>query len=1047
VCDLGFFICKKQSLFEPMSKNHNEDTRVKIPAILHLMRLGYEYVSLKDAVYDEENNIFTDIFKESIARINPNLSVGDIARWYKEVALSLENEDLGKVFCESLMATSGKKLIDFENFANNSFHVCTELTYKNGEDEFRPDVICLINGMPLVFIEVKKPNNKNGVIAERSRINDRFKNKRFRKFVNLTQFMIFSNNMEYDDNEIEPWQGAYYASASYGNPIFNYFREEIGFNLQQLLLPEDAIDEDVVLKDNNYQTLKHIPEFADNKKPDTITNAMLSSMLSRERLAFILQYGLAYVKETSGLQKHIMRYPQLFATKAIESKLDQGIRKGIIWHTQGSGKTALAYYNTHFLTDYFQKQGVIAKFYFIVDRIDLAIQASDEFTKRGLKVHKVSSREAFAKDLKKAGAVDNDKGLREITVVNIHKFQDDPNATTPTDYDINVQRVYFLDEVHRSYNPKGSFLANLQQSDQNAIKIGLTGTPLIGETLSSKYLFGDYIHKYYYNKSIADGYTLKLIREEIETEYKATLQKALDELEFKKGSGNKKLVTAHPSYVEPLLDYIVRDFEKMRRTENDSSIGAMVICDSSEQATMLYQIFNDKYAFAKAEQEEETNGLLKAAEEPTSYITKLADSHKVKRAELILHNSGSKDELKAWRESFKDGDVDILFVYNMLLTGFDAKRLKKLYLTRVIKSHNLLQALTRVNRAYKSYKYGYVVDFADISKEFDKTNKDYFDELQDVLGTEEEHYSNLFMSRDEMQERIVAAKEVLADYNLSNREVFSQQINQISDVDKVAELKKALEDVRVLYNMIRLVGEYDLLESMDFTTLSDLRIEASNRHQLLNAKDAMQNNEEVGNLLNLALEDIMFDFHKVGEEELILGDQLKNTLKRTREGLASNFDPKDPEYITLYEELKRLFNSKNINEVSQDEMRRNIMDLEKIYSRVKELNRINETLRDKYKGDKKYVRIQKRLLEAGKPSKFKTEIIEALQRVKNETDVTILNRSDTLQNEAYFGRVIAGLVVKEFDRGGNVDIDLETALFITDIIVKEYMDEYYGRTA
>jgi type I site-specific restriction-modification system R (restriction) subunit len=86
VCDLGFFICKKQSLFEPMSKNHNEDTRVKIPAILHLMRLGYEYVSLKDAVYDEENNIFTDIFKESIARINPNLIVGDIARWYKEVA-------------------------------------------------------------------------------------------------------------------------------------------------------------------------------------------------------------------------------------------------------------------------------------------------------------------------------------------------------------------------------------------------------------------------------------------------------------------------------------------------------------------------------------------------------------------------------------------------------------------------------------------------------------------------------------------------------------------------------------------------------------------------------------------------------------------------------------------------------------------------------------------------------------------------------------------------------------------------------------------------
>jgi type I restriction enzyme R subunit len=383
----------------------------------------------------------------------------------------------------------------------------------------------------------------------------------------------------------------------------------------------------------------------------------------------------------------------------------------------------------------------------------------------------------------------------------------------------------------------------------------------------------------------------------------------------------------------------------------------------------------------------------------------------------------------------------------MLLTGFDAKRLKKLYLTRIIRGHNLLQALTRVNRAYKGYKYGYVVDFADIKKEFDKTNKDYFDELNEVMGNEQEHYSDLFMSRDEMQERITAAKQVLADYNLTNREVFSSQISQITDVDKVAELKKALEDVRVLYNMIRLVGEYDLLETMDFSTLSDLRIEAALRHDLLNAKEAMQNNEEVGNLLNLALEDIIFDFHKVGEEELILGDQLKNTLRRTREALAGNFDPKDPEYITLYEELKRLFESKNINEVNQDDMRRNIMDLEKIYGKVKELNRINETLRDKYKGDKKYVRIQKRLLEAGKPSQLKTQIIEALQRVKDQSDVTILNRSDTLDNEAYFGRIIAAMVVKEFERNNTTDLDMETVLFITDVIVKEYMDEYYGRSA
>ena len=217
----------------------NEDSRVKIPAILHLTQLGYKYISLKDAVWDEDTNIFTDIFKSSMTKVNPDLSPIEIDRLYQDVALDLENEDLGKAFYNKLINRSGTRLIDFENFENNDFHVVTELTYKNGEDEFRPDVICLINGMPLVFIEVKKPNNRDGVLAERKRIITRFQNKKFRKFVNLTQFMIFSNNMEYDDNEIEPWQGAFYASPSYVKPIFNYFREEIGFNLSQVLKPFD----------------------------------------------------------------------------------------------------------------------------------------------------------------------------------------------------------------------------------------------------------------------------------------------------------------------------------------------------------------------------------------------------------------------------------------------------------------------------------------------------------------------------------------------------------------------------------------------------------------------------------------------------------------------------------------------------------------------------------------------------------------------------------------------------------------------------------------
>jgi type I restriction enzyme R subunit len=158
----------------------NEDSRVKLPAILHLTQLGYKYISLKEHQWDENTNVFAAIFKESVHQINPELSKQDIERLYQEISLDLENEDLGKVFYDKLTERSGVRLIDFEDFENgNTFHVVTELTYKNGEDEFRPDIICLINGMPLVFIEVKKPNNRNGVIAERDRINRRFQNKKF----------------------------------------------------------------------------------------------------------------------------------------------------------------------------------------------------------------------------------------------------------------------------------------------------------------------------------------------------------------------------------------------------------------------------------------------------------------------------------------------------------------------------------------------------------------------------------------------------------------------------------------------------------------------------------------------------------------------------------------------------------------------------------------------------------------------------------------------------------------------------------------------------
>ena len=1019
----------------------NENTRVKIPALLHLHRLGYQYLSLKGAKHTEDTNIFTDIFTTAIIRINDDeLDENDTTRLLEDISLVLDNEDLGEAFFKMLTATSGTKLIDFKNFDNNDFHVVTELTYKNGDDEFRPDITLLINGIPLAFIEVKKPNNREGILKERERMNKRFKNKKFRKFINISQILVFSNNMEYDSEIVDPIQGAFYSSTSYSEANFNYFREQEKFNLDALLKLEDDDVENFILKDNNLSVIKHSPEFLTNKNPNTPTNRILTSLFNKERLAWLLKYAFAYVRTEKGLEKHIMRYPQIFATKAIEQKLNEGEVKGIIWHTQGSGKTALAFYNVHYLTDYFQQKGIVPKFYFIVDRIDLMQQAMREFNSRGLVVHTVSSRDELVQDFRSQKAIYNQQGKREITVVNIQKFKEDNDVFQQAMYDLNIQRVYFLDEVHRSYNPTGSFLANLYSSDRSAILIGLTGTPLIGKDRNSRAIFGDYIHKYYYNASIADGYTLKLIREGIETKYRIQLEQALKEVEVLKNNIDKREIYAHERFVEPMLYYIVEDFVNSRRRFNDHTIGGMVICDSSAQARAMFKIFVNKYH--PGQETIEDVEAFYAIKEPTAEYNTYTDRHKKKlTASLILHDVGTKDDRKKEIEDFKEGKTDLLFVYAMLQTGFDSHRLKKLYIGRVIKRHNLLQTLTRVNRPYRNFKYGYVVDFADIRKEFDQTNKAYFDELQEELGNEFKTYSNLFKSKEEIEEELKEIKDRLFHYDLQNAEIFSQQISAIQDRKTVLEIKKALENTRNLYNLIRLYEHYDLLEKVDFKQLNKLYYEAARHLDLLNLKESLENNMETTHLLNEALENVVFMFRKISEEELVIADRLKDMLRKTREALASNFDQADPEFVSLYEELKRLFNKKNLDEISQDEMKENIGALQQIYDAVTELNRKNNLLRAKYDNDRKYVRMHKRIWEKEGISKRESELLIALMGIKNQVDEKVLFNQNILSNDSYFEGLVMPTVIHNFGKA-KVQLEPDSARYINGLLVKEYMGEY-----
>ena len=966
--------------------------------------------------------------------------------------LSLDYDDLGRAFYTRLTNSANSiKLIDFENVENNTFHAIPELTYKNGEYEFRPDITILINGLPIAFIEVKIPHNKEGIITEHERMHTRLANKKFKNFFNALQILVFSNNQEYDTDSTQNISGTFYATASSDKLFLNRFREQDFEALAQNILPLDTQyeeKENAILQDNNAISIKNAPEFLTNKDLSTPTNRLLISLFSKPRLAQLLKYGIAYVKRegTQGqsIQKHIMRYQQFFAQLALKDALDKGIKRGIIWHTQGSGKTAFAFYNVKFLQDYFSHKGILAKFYFIVDRLDLKSQAKDEFEARGLRVRSVDSKAELQTTLKNdKSAISNALGADEITIINIQQIPPDTQIL-PSNYNVKIQRIYFIDEAHRSYAQNGSYLANLLSLDRDAIFISLTGTPLLGtkNKASSKAIWGDYIHKYYYNDSIADGYTLRLIREDIETHYKENLKQVIAEILIQDKDLAIAHIYAHKKFVTPMLEFIANDFKKAR-IMHDSTLGAMIVCSSSNQAKAFFTLFEATYK----------------AHAPS-------DKYALNSAALILHDIDDKPTRERNIDDFKKGKIDLLIVYNMLLTGFDAPRLKKLYLDRKIKDHSLLQTLARVNRPYKDFRYGYIVDFADISVEFDRANQAYFAELQDELGDEFCKFSQIFKTQEQIKSDLDSIRLALFDYDTDNLEIFSRQMSEINDKAKLYELRKALELAKELQNAIRIQGDSKLkvkFDFNDFATYSKLLNEVERKIATINFKEALENKTDITPLLNLAMEDIIFSFVKKDEVELQIADSYKSALSRTREALQCNFDKADPQFIALKDALLALFAKKDLSQITQKDIEANTKAIDSLFAQITELNRTNELIAHKFSGDYKFARIHKRLKEQIPPNLTPTEskklemrVYEFLQRIKTQTDNALLANQHLLDNEAFFEAQVKSLVaqqcseilgeilptIKSTKSTDSTPDSSQKLDFIAQLITKEYLNQY-----
>lgn len=976
----------------------NEDTRVKIPLLCHMTRLGYKYLSLKDNNYDREYNIFWSLFRKSVEKINKiDLTDNQFEDLKRKIKNTLENEDLGESFYELLIYPEQYKLIDFDEIDNNSFHVVTELTFKNKDDEFRPDVVLLINGLPLAFYEVKKPDNEGGIQKEFERMeNQRLNKEHFHHFFNLIQVMMFSNNMEYDDESIEIQQGSFYSTPSGSRMFPNFFREEDKelLNFDKPLIQSD-IDE--ILHDLNCSDIKDTPEFQTNLLCSQPALRMATSLLKKDRLLFLLKYGITYVKKEKRVEKHIIRYPQLFGMKETEKSIKEGAKKGIIWHTQGSGKTALTYFLTQYLKSSFQMQQQIPKFYFIVDRLDLLNQAKKEFESRGLSVVTVNSKEEFINNIRSNEAISNSSGKKgEINVVNIQKFSDDAVSIT-SDYNINLQRIYFMDEVHRSYNPKGSFLKNLFNSDKNGIFIGLTGTPLLGKNHTSRDLFGDYVHTYFYDKSIADKYTLRIKCEPIKTVFRKQLENVLD-TEIKKGVLSKKDVYDSETYCESLAEFIEADFLQFRKAMRNNGIGSMVVSSSSEQARNLHK--------------------------------KLKDSSL--NVALVLHDEGSKEYLKGLQEGFKEGEYDIIIVYNMLLTGFDAPRLKRMYLTRLVKEHNLLQTLTRVNRPYEKFVYGYVVDFADIGEEYKKTNEKYQRELMNDYGQINDFLGGIFVTEEELIEQFEQSKPIIQKHNLDNLELLQKEIDLL-DKGELYKLRKALKDYISSKRELDLLDEDIAYESMDDSKFR-VALRLIEKHvEAVNLRERINTRKYVEDIIHMNQDVIEYAFIRELPFELAIKNEISTEIEKTKTALGKNKHKKDERYVLLSKELEDILNRMQFDEDLRLDQHRLKDELSKLLKEIETLNEENEKLLLEYNNEINCMKVHKLLIENGfnlDNKDIRQAILESNEKIKK----LIENNEYVLENKSFFEEELKSFVKHSFTM---------TARKVWKEIVKTFLNCYY----
>ena len=301
------------------------------------------------------------------------------------------------------------------------------------------------------------------------------------------------------------------------------------------------------------------------------------------------------------------------------------------------------------------------------------------------------------------------------------------------------------------------------------------------------------------------------------------------------------------------------------------------------------------------------------------------------------------------------------------------------------------------------------------------------------------------------------ARQILSNYDITNAEIFDQQITALEDKKELFAVRTALVDAKNMFNLVRTFGDDDLkktFEHLAIAKLPDMLSAVQARISEINLQEAFEASDETKMLINETMMNIQFNFSMIGKEELKLldnGDPLQEKLDKVLAQFRDYYDPEDPEYITLAEAFKERFKQHKFKPENIAQFNEENAALTEIYNKICYLRRKDDALLARYNGDKKYVRVHKRIVEENSKratehvnpiiSTYTDDIVDAMLAVKSTIDGCIYNRNDILKKDAYFADTVFSLVDQSLNKL-NVNAGYEDCDFIQKRISKQYLNQY-----